>query len=105
MDSITQVLLALIAIIASFGSVLVWLIKRQDVQNERLTDRFLTYMEGTAIRNTEASTQVASAISAVTTAMGGVTATLLVVREQDRADHRDIIEEIGKAQIRSREAA
>lgn len=105
MEATEQVLLALIAIIASFGAVLVWLIKRQDVANERLMDRFLTYMEGTATRNTEANAHVVGALSEVTTALGQVTATLVIVREQDRADHRDIIDAIGKADRSSREAA
>lgn len=103
MELSVQVLLALIAVIGTFvtltGSFLTltgWLIRRQDEQNAKITDRFLTYMETSAVQATEVQKDMTSSLSEVTTALGQVTATLVIVRDQDRADHRDIIEAIGK---------
>jgi len=82
-SSTTQIISALILIITSFSGLMVWLIKRQDAQNERLQDRYLTHMETRDRENTDAMARVVAALSEVT-------ATLVQIRDQDAREHQQI---------------
>ena len=95
-----RLLAGLLAILASFGSVLVWLVKRFFEKDERQTERFLTTMETLVSKNTESKHQMATAVGDVRSSMIETTTTLRELMATNREEHRVLMDAIGKSQRR-----
>lgn len=94
MEDSLQVVGALVSIAITFVGVLVWLIRRQAESIERLTDRFVTALETTVTKNTEAQLRVTNSLAALET----------MVREDrahSREEHRAMLDALGKVGART----
>ncbi len=93
---VTQLALGLLAIFSSMTALLVWLIKRQAEQVEKLTDRFTTALENTVSRNTEAQSQMTQGLIIVTSNVTELTTTIREFMASNRDEHRALMDAIGK---------
>lgn len=97
MDANTQLLLGLLAMLSSFGGVLVWLVKRFFEKDERQTDRFLNTMDTIVSKNTESQQQMAATVSEVRNGMTELSTTVREMIAANREEHRAMMDALGKA--------
>lgn len=88
----TKIALGVVTIFTSLVGLVVWIIKRQAEQIEKLTDRFTTALEGTVNKNTEAHSHTAQTLLTVTNAVTELTTTVREMMSQNRDEHRALMD-------------
>lgn len=102
---IQQIALAIIAVFSSMAGLLVWLIKQQASQIEKMSERFTGALETTIRENTTAQIHMTDGLIDINKAMMEQTTTLREFMSNARENHREVITSIGKATMRSQDAA